>query len=178
MKNNFKSVCKKLNKILSERKKDFIDKINKIVEEEVLNKGGNLYFDRDVYMKCDCDDEKVKNYVRESRHIQFEPTDDPDEHPGVTVRFKPYVYSMVKVNWEEYNKTFNVETLKELTEISETVMISWYRENDEKNETISLLVPHTDETGKKMWTIDGHFCHDYFDHIVITKFCPIIVFDL
>lgn len=176
MKNNFKSVCKKLNKILSERKKGFIDKINKIMEEEVFNKGGNLYFDRDVYMKCDCDDKKVKNYVRESRHIQFEPSDDPDEHPGVTVKFKPYVYSMVKVNWEEYNKTFNAETLKELTEISETVMISWHRENDEKNEMISLLVPHTDETGKKMWTIDGSFCHDYFDRIVIKKFCPIIVF--
>lgn len=47
MKNNFKTVCKKLNKILSERKKCFIDKINKIMEEEDFNKGGNLYFDRD-----------------------------------------------------------------------------------------------------------------------------------
>ena len=177
MRKNFKSVCKKLNKILSERKEGFIDKINKIMKEEVFDKGGDLYFDRDVYLKYDCDDEKVRSCVRKSKHVQFEPTDDPEEHPGVTVRFKPYMYYMVNVDWVGYNKMFNKETLKELTEISETVLISWHSRNGNKehNETVSVLVPHIDSTGKKLWSLDNRLCYEYFDWIVITKFCPLII---
>lgn len=177
MSKNYKSICRKLNKILSERKEGFIDKINKIMEEEVFNKGGDLYFDRDVYLKYDCDDEKVRSCVRESKHVQFEPTDDPEEHPGVTVRFKPHMYSMTKINWVKYGKKLNEKTMKELTSISDYILVSWHSRNgtEEKNETISVIVPHIDATGRKIWTIDNRLYYEYFDLMVITKYCPLVM---
>ena len=178
MKKNYKSVCKKLNKILSERKEGYIDELNKIIDEEVWAEGGELYFDRDVYLSYDCDSEKVRSVVREKpEHVQFEPSEDLDEHPGVTVRFKPYMYSMTKISWVKYNKILNAKTMKELTDISDTVLVSWHSKNgDEKNnETMSVIVPHIDGSGKKLWTIDNRLCYEYFDWIVITKYCPLVV---
>lgn len=178
MKNNFKSVCKKLNKILSEKKEDYVDEINKIMDEDVFAKGGELYFDRDVYLSYDCDSEKVRSVVREKpEHVQFEPSDDIDEHPGVTVRFKPHIYSMTKINWVKYGKKLNEKTMKELTSISDYILVSWHSRNDteEKNETISVIVPHIDATGRKIWTIDNRLYYEYFDLMVITKYCPLVM---
>lgn len=179
MKKNYKSVCKKLNKILSERKEGYIDELNKIIDEEVWAEGGELYFDRDVYLSYDCDSEKVRSVVREKpEQVQFEPSEDLDEHPGITLRYKPYVYDLVRIEWVEFNKTLNADTVKEITDISGNTLIVWHKTEDndkeEPNERISLLAEHKTSNGK-IWTIDGRMFYDFFDWCYVSKYCPLVI---
>ena len=78
--------CKKLNKILFERKDGFRDELNAVINK-VYEKGGCLYWDREIYIDCNGDDEKMRALVTGGADVCFEPSDDPEEHPGVTVNY-------------------------------------------------------------------------------------------
>ena len=50
--------------------------------------GGGLYWDRDIFIDCNGEDERMRDLVRKSDKVFFEPSGDPGEHPGVVVRYK------------------------------------------------------------------------------------------
>ena len=89
MKRNYNKTCDRLNKILLEDVDNLRDNLNKIIYKEVFQKGGNLYYERELYIVMNCDDESVKKYVLHNPlDVIFKPTEDPIEHPGVTIHLK------------------------------------------------------------------------------------------
>ena len=45
--------------------------------------------DRDLYIDCNGDYDKLHDMVANSDKVMFEPTDDPKEHLGVRITYKP-----------------------------------------------------------------------------------------
>ncbi len=82
-----KQICNKLNKLISEKKESFIDEVNKIIYE-LYQRGGEMYWDREVWIDNNFDDKKCKDLVRYTDKVMFFPSDDPGEHPGVVIRYK------------------------------------------------------------------------------------------
>ena len=83
----FKRTCNKLNKILENRpenREEFIDKINEIIYNEVFQCGGALYWNRELFIDCNCDTDKCREMIHR-KDVMFEPTYDPVEHPGITL---------------------------------------------------------------------------------------------
>ena len=89
---NLKSICKKLNKLITDKEDGFIDKVNELIYEMHKN-GGGLYWDRNVLISCNGDEDKMKELVRNSDLVEFVVTDDPEEHPGVKVKYKEDIIS-------------------------------------------------------------------------------------
>lgn len=87
----FKRTCNKLNKILDNRtesRSEFIDTINEIIFKEVFECDGDLYWNRELFIDCGTDDELCQKMIHTNK-VMFVPTDDPDEHPGITLTYKP-----------------------------------------------------------------------------------------
>lgn len=87
----FKRTCNKLNKILENRpenQKEFIDKINEIIYNEVFLCGGDLYWNRELFIDCGTDDELCRKMIHTNK-VMFVPAVDPVEHPGITLTYKP-----------------------------------------------------------------------------------------
>ncbi len=85
-KDNMKVYCDEMNKIIKENKEDRVARLNEIMCK-VFKEGGDLYWDRELYIDCNGDDDKIKELVRTSDKVHFEPSDDPQEHLGVVVRY-------------------------------------------------------------------------------------------
>lgn len=172
MKRNYQKTCDKINKLLDEKKEGFIDEVNKIMEKEVFQKGGEHYFDRELFIKCGCDDEKVRQLVRESNAVMFVPTEDPEEHPGIVLALKPLYESIVNIRWIEYKKEFNKASAEELMDVSDYILIKW-KYKGVGNENISLLSFHVDSSGGKVGLFNGHLYYEYFNYIDIVEVCPL-----
>jgi hypothetical protein len=87
----FKRTCNKLNKILENRpesRSEFIDTINEIIYNEVFNCKGGLYWNRELFIDCGTDAELCRKMIHTNK-VMFVPTDDPIEHPGITLTYKP-----------------------------------------------------------------------------------------
>lgn len=87
----FKRTCNKLNKILENRpesRSEFIDTINEIIYNEVFNCKGGLYWNRELFIDCGTDAELCRKMIHTNKVI-FVPTNDPIEHPGITLTYKP-----------------------------------------------------------------------------------------
>jgi hypothetical protein len=87
----FKRTCNKLNKILENRpesRSEFIDTINEIIYNEVFNYKGGLYWNRELFIDCGTDVELCRKMIHTNK-VMFIPTDDPIEHPGITLTYKP-----------------------------------------------------------------------------------------
>jgi hypothetical protein len=90
MATKFQRTCNKLNKILDNRpenQKEFIDIINDIIEKEVFNKGGNLYWGRELFIDSNFDTEECRKKIHRN-DVMFKDTRDPVEHPGITLCYK------------------------------------------------------------------------------------------
>ena len=86
----YQQVCDRLNSILDSRPDDFIDQVNDIIYEEVFQKEGDLYVNRQLYIENGFDTDKAKKLIRtETGKVMFIPSDDPAEHPGITFIYKP-----------------------------------------------------------------------------------------
>ena len=86
----YKKVCDRLNEILGDKPDNFIDQVNDIIYEEVFQKGGDLYVNRQLYIENGFDIEKAKKLIKtETGKVMFIPSDDPAEHPGITFIYKP-----------------------------------------------------------------------------------------
>ena len=87
----FKRTCNKLNKILENRpesKSKFIDTINEIIYKEVFQCNGGLYWGRELFIDCCGSDELCRKMIHTNK-VMFCPSDDPFEHPGITLTYKP-----------------------------------------------------------------------------------------
>lgn len=87
----FKRTCNKLNKILDNRpesQSEFIDTINEIIYNEVFQCNGGLYWNRELFIDCDGDDELCRKMIHTNK-VMFVPSDDLIEHPGITLTYKP-----------------------------------------------------------------------------------------
>jgi hypothetical protein len=81
------NVCEKLNKLIDDKQDGFIDEVNAIIAK-VYEDGGAMYWDREIFIDFNGDDEKMKDLVRKSNKVHFFPSDDPTEHKGVVVGYK------------------------------------------------------------------------------------------
>ena len=52
-------LCDKLNKLIFEKKEGFIDEVNKIIYE-LYQKGGEMYWNREVWIDNNCDEKNAK----------------------------------------------------------------------------------------------------------------------
>ena len=87
----FKSTCDKLNKLLENRpesKREFIDAVNEIIYKEVFQCNGSLYWNRELFIDCGTNDELCRKMIHTDK-VMFVPSDDPIEHPGITMTYKP-----------------------------------------------------------------------------------------
>ncbi len=88
----YEKVCDRLNEILSDKPDNFVDQVNDIIYREVLQKGGDLYIHRQLYIENGFDTEKAKKLIRtETSKVMFMPSSPFDmvEHPGITFIYKP-----------------------------------------------------------------------------------------
>lgn len=86
----FESTCSKLNKILEnrpEKQDEFITKINEIIDKEVFECNGDLYWNRELFINCGSD-ELCRKMIHTNK-VMFVPSDDPVEHCGITLTYKP-----------------------------------------------------------------------------------------
>ena len=87
----FKRTCNKLNKILDNRpesQSEFIDTINEIIYNEVFQCGGDLYWNRELFIDSGANDELSRKMIYTNK-VMFIPSDNPIEHPGITMAYKP-----------------------------------------------------------------------------------------
>lgn len=80
-------ICEQLNKLIDEKKDGFIDEVNAIITK-LHEDGGDMYWDREIFIDCNGDDETMRDLVRKSNKVHFYPSDDYEEHKGVVVRYK------------------------------------------------------------------------------------------
>lgn len=87
-----KALCKQLNALIpiktSEDKDKLNDLIAKMYETTMDYPHYAMYWDRELFIDCNGDDKRVRKMVLHSGKVQFEPNEDPTEHPGVVVRYK------------------------------------------------------------------------------------------
>lgn len=83
-----KPLCDQLNALIPIKRKEDKDRINALIAD-VQSKipDFNLSWDRELYIDCGFDDEKVRLCSLYSGNVHFEPSGDPTEHPGVVVRY-------------------------------------------------------------------------------------------
>ena len=85
----FQKVCDELNKVLNDKPEHYVLTINLIIEKEVFNKGGGLYWGRELFIDCEADDNKCRRLIRTNPDdVMFIPTRDEIEHPGITFTYK------------------------------------------------------------------------------------------
>lgn len=87
MKRTYTNTCNKLNKLLPATK-ETIDNINQIIFNEVFNKKGGLYWDRELWLFCGADEKKIRKMIYTDK-VEFTQSLDKDEHPGIVFKFKP-----------------------------------------------------------------------------------------
>lgn len=85
-KNNMQDYCNAMNQIIKDNKEDRVDRLNAVMYK-VFQDGGNLYWNRDVFITCNGDDVKMRELARTSLEVHFEPSDDPQEHLGVVLHY-------------------------------------------------------------------------------------------
>lgn len=86
---DIQKACDRLNDAISKKKEGFLDVVN-LIMNQIYQEGGELYWDRDIFIDCNGDEEKMKNLIRHSDKVLFKPTYDQEEHPGVTVQYKHF----------------------------------------------------------------------------------------
>lgn len=80
--------CDKLNKLITEKKEGYEAEVANTLDEYLAG-GGDLYWNRDIYIECGFDEEKMHNLLKVCTGIEFVLSDDPVEHQGIVVRYIP-----------------------------------------------------------------------------------------
>lgn len=63
--------------------------------EEVYVIYKEIYFDRELYIDCNGDYDKLRDMADNRDKVMFEPTDDTKEHPVVRITYKPNYLKIV-----------------------------------------------------------------------------------
>lgn len=87
-----KRFVNKLNKFIPCKCQEDVDNIFKLLEEmttcdEDEWPKNNLYWDRELYIDCNGDRDKLWDVLIHTDKVHFELSEDKDEHPGVVVRY-------------------------------------------------------------------------------------------
>lgn len=84
-----KLLCEKLNAHLPCKSQQDVDALNNLINEmRNANPDSGLYFDREIFIDANFNNELMRKITMYSGKVQFEPSNDPTEHPGVVVRYK------------------------------------------------------------------------------------------
>jgi len=87
-----KKLCKQLNALIPIKDDGDKDKLNALLYEMFTNTTDepryDMYWDREIYINHGFDFKKMKEFALHSGKVQFEPNEDPTEHPGVVIRYK------------------------------------------------------------------------------------------
>ena len=85
-----KRMCRRLNDLIPCEDQKEIDEMSKLLEDVFDHNREpykfQMYWDREVFIRCGST-EKAENALIFSGKLHFEPSDDPWEHPGITVHF-------------------------------------------------------------------------------------------
>ena len=100
---NAKKICKVLNKAIAEKKEGF-EEVVKTTINQMFQDGGDLYYDRELFIDYNGDYNKMKELVFSSNFVEFTPTEDPQEHPGITLRYKKIGHVEKKLSKKDIEK--------------------------------------------------------------------------
>ena len=100
---NAKKICKVLNKAITEKKEGF-EEVVKTTVNQMFQDGGDLYYNRELFIDYNGDYNKMKELVFSSNFVEFTPTKDPQEHPGITLRYKEIGYVENKLSKKDIEK--------------------------------------------------------------------------
>ena len=89
-----KKLCKQLNALIPIKSEEDRDKLNALIAD-MRSTGYDLYWDREVFIKSGCNEEKIREAVLHGNFLKFEPNEDYEEHPGVVVRFQDWVVPQI-----------------------------------------------------------------------------------
>ncbi len=83
-----KNLCKQMNALIPIKEIEDVNKLNDLINEARSEVPGfNLYWDRELFIDCNGDDDRIRGVTLHSGKVQFEPNEDPVEHPGVVIRY-------------------------------------------------------------------------------------------
>ena len=86
-------LCDSLNALIPIKSDEDKDKMNALIAEvQAKVPNFNLYWDRDLYLDCNANSEELRKRTLHSGMVHFEPSDDPEEHPGITVRYISHMH--------------------------------------------------------------------------------------
>ncbi len=90
------ALCKQLNALIPIKSEEDSDKLNALIADMCNSHPENphyaLYCGRDVFINSGCNADKIREAVLHGNFLKFEPNEDYEEHPGVVVRFKNWVF--------------------------------------------------------------------------------------
>ena len=89
-----KRICNKLNKLIPCKTQEDIDKLTSMLEDICAHDDNDLYYnqlywDREVYIDCGCNNDNCNKMLIYSDKLMFEPSNDPKYYPGIRVTYKP-----------------------------------------------------------------------------------------
>lgn len=89
-------LCEKLNSLIPIKNEEDRVKLNALIADMYNNSHEYphyaLYWDREVFIKSGCNEDKIREAVLHGNFLKFEPNEDYEEHPGVVVRFQNWVF--------------------------------------------------------------------------------------
>ena len=93
------ALCKQLNALIPIKDEEDRDKLNALIahmrDSHSEQPHYDLYWDRDVFIKSGCNEDKIREAVLHGDFLQFEPNEDYEEHPGVVIRFQDWAFPLI-----------------------------------------------------------------------------------
>lgn len=81
-------LCDSLNALIPIKSDEDKDKMNALIADvQAKIPHFNLYWDREFYLDCNADGEELRKRTLHSGIVHFEPSDDPEEYPGIKVKY-------------------------------------------------------------------------------------------
>ena len=159
-------LCDKLNLLIQEKPEGFKDEMNKLVE------GVNIYYDIKVAIEYNCEFEKTREDVTKTDRFMFRPSDDPEEHPGITICFRPCPYC----------NALKVEKMDACHKYREELPLTVESNDVQEHTTMATIIPPTPISKRRhkddglTSTLEIYYSDDHarITHIHIPiKYCPV-----
>lgn len=159
-------LCDKLNLLIHEKPEGFIDEMNKLVE------GVAIYYDRDAYIAYNFNCGKIREAVTETDNFMFRPNEDQEEHPGITICFRPCPYC----------NALKVEKMDACHKYREELPLTVESNDVQEHTTMATIIPPTPISKRRhkddglTSTLEIYYSDDHarITHIHIPiKYCPV-----
>lgn len=83
------AICNELNAHLPCRNQQDVDGLTRLLRENIdAYPDRGMYWSREIFIDAGFKDETCMQILIHSNKVQFVPSDDPEEHPGVVVQYK------------------------------------------------------------------------------------------